>query len=111
MISKHVYKKWNQRLFQEIYKAWRAGRVESNPADVWYQQELNFFDEIVIPLAKRLKESGAFGVSSDEYLNYAEKNREEWASRGHEAVQSFRGHAEGKELRAARRRSSGYGAR
>ena len=35
-----------------------------------------------IPLAKKLKECGAFGVSSDEYLNYAKQNREEWAKRG-----------------------------
>ena len=38
-----------------------------------------------IPLAKKLKDCGVFGVSSDEYLNYAMKNREEWARKG-EAV-------------------------
>jgi hypothetical protein len=38
-----------------------------------------------IPLAKKLKECGVFGVSSDEYLNYAEKNLAEWTSKG-EAV-------------------------
>ena len=27
-----------------------------------------------------------FGVSSDEYLNYAEKNRQEWEERGEEVV-------------------------
>jgi hypothetical protein len=36
-------------------------------------------------LAKKLKDCGVFGVSSDEYLNYAIKNREEWARKG-EAV-------------------------
>ena len=62
-----------------MYKAWLAGRIEEDPSETWYEQELNFFDNYVIPLAKRLKESGAFGVSSDEYLNYAKKNRVEWA--------------------------------
>jgi hypothetical protein len=33
-----------------------------------------------------LKDCGVFGVSSDEYLNYAMKNREEWEIRGHEVV-------------------------
>lgn len=37
--------------------------------------ELGFFDNYVIPLAKKLKECGVFGVSSDEYLNYALENR------------------------------------
>ena len=39
-----------------------------------------------IPLAKKLKDCGVFGVSSGEYLNYAMKNREEWVSRGKEVV-------------------------
>lgn len=47
------------------------------PADNWYKGELGFFDFYIIPLAKKLKECGVFGVSSDEYLNYAQKNRQE----------------------------------
>jgi hypothetical protein len=37
-------------------------------------------------LAKKLKECGVFGVSSDEYLNYAMQNRAEWAARGEELM-------------------------
>jgi hypothetical protein len=40
----------------------------------------------IIPLAKKLKDCGVFGVSSDEYLNYAMKNRQEWKDRGLEVV-------------------------
>ena len=40
----------------------------------------------VIPLAKKLKECGVFGVSSGEYLDYAQKNREEWVSKGEQVV-------------------------
>jgi len=40
----------------------------------------------VIPLAKKLKECGVFGVSSDEYLTYAEQNRAEWEQRGEEIL-------------------------
>jgi len=43
----------------------------------------------VIPLAKKLKDCGVFGVSSDEYLNYAMMNREEWEKRGEEVVARF----------------------
>lgn len=44
--------------------------------------ELGFFDKYIIPLAKKLKDCGVFGVSSDEYLDYAEMNRKEWALNG-----------------------------
>jgi class 3 adenylate cyclase len=82
----HVFRKWNQALFEEMYEAYRSGRAATNPADFWYQGEIGFFDYYIIPLAKKLKDCGVFGVSSDEYLNYAMKNREEWEARGHEVV-------------------------
>jgi 3'5'-cyclic nucleotide phosphodiesterase len=82
----HIYRKWNERLFMEMYKAYSTGRAEKNPADFWYQGEIGFFDFYIIPLAKKLSDCGVFGVSSDEYLNYALKNREEWESRGKEVV-------------------------
>jgi 3'5'-cyclic nucleotide phosphodiesterase len=85
-----IYQKWNQRLFEEMYKAHKAGRMMAgkNPAEGWYESELSFFDSYVIPLAKKLKECGVFGVSSDEYLNYAMANREEWSIRGRELVKT-----------------------
>lgn len=68
-----VYRKWNARLFHEMYKAYKEGRMKKNPSDFWYKGELGFFDFYVIPLAKKLKDCGVFGVSSEEYLNYARK--------------------------------------
>lgn len=82
----HVYRKWNERLFHEMYKAYLEGRAERNPADFWYEGEMGFLDHYVIPLAKKLKECGVFGVSSDEYLSYAQGNRAEWERRGQEIV-------------------------
>jgi hypothetical protein len=46
----------------------------ADPSENWYQGEIGF-DFYIIPLAK-LKDCGVFGVSSDEYLNYALKNRQ-----------------------------------
>jgi hypothetical protein len=37
-------------------------------------------------LAKKLKDCGVFGVSSDEYLQYAMTNRKMWEERGLEIV-------------------------
>ena len=85
----HIYRKWNRCLFQEMYVAYSEGRLAKNPAEFWYHGEIGFFDNYIIPLAKKLKDCNVFGVSSDECLNYALANREEWASRGEEIVQEL----------------------
>ena len=85
----HVYQKWNKQLFTELYQAWRAGRMGADPSTFWYQGELGFFDNYIIPLAKKLKECNVFGVSSDEYLTYAVLNRAEWEERGQDIVDSL----------------------
>jgi hypothetical protein len=74
-------------LFAEMVTAYKEGRTDGkNPADSWYEGEIGFFNFYIIPLAKKLKECKVFGVSSDEYLKYAEKNLSEWESRGQEVV-------------------------
>ncbi|CAB9515672.1 Receptor-type guanylate cyclase gcy [Seminavis robusta] len=82
----HVYRKWNQRLFEEMYKAYKEGRSEKDPTEFWYKGEIGFFDFYIIPLAKKLKDCGVFGVASDEYLTYALQNRREWEARGEAVV-------------------------
>lgn len=82
----HIYRKWNERFFMECYAAYRMGRADSDPSIGWYKGEIGFFDFYIIPLARKLKECGVFGVSSDEYLDYAERNRQEWVERGEEVV-------------------------
>jgi 3'5'-cyclic nucleotide phosphodiesterase len=82
----HIYRKWNQLFYFECYDAYSNGRAMVDPTDTWYQGELDFYDYYIIPLAKKLKECGVFGVSSTEYLQYALSNRSEWQSRGKEIV-------------------------
>lgn len=64
----HVYLRWNKRLFKECYLAYYSGHADKDPLESWYEGELAFFDNYIIPLAKKLKECGVFGVASDEYL-------------------------------------------
>jgi len=40
----HIYRKWNERLFEEMYKAYREGRSAKDPSEFWYNGELGFFD-------------------------------------------------------------------
>eukprot|EP00531_Pseudo-nitzschia_arenysensis_P017059 CAMPEP_0116128232 /NCGR_PEP_ID=MMETSP0329-20121206/7251_1 /TAXON_ID=697910 /ORGANISM="Pseudo-nitzschia arenysensis, Strain B593" /LENGTH=1433 /DNA_ID=CAMNT_0003622359 /DNA_START=227 /DNA_END=4528 /DNA_ORIENTATION=- len=85
----HMYRRWNERLFEEGYKAFIEGRAEKDPSENWYQGELGFYDFYIIPLAKKIKQCAVFGVSSDEYLAYALANREEWEERGNEVVKDM----------------------
>jgi hypothetical protein len=85
----YVYQKWNRLLFVEMYQAWKIGRMVENPCDFWYQGELSFFDNYIVPLAKKLKECNVFGVSSDEYLGYALRNRAEWEERGEDIIKGM----------------------
>jgi hypothetical protein len=85
----HIYIKWNERLFHELYKAHKAGHFVTDPSLGWYQGELGFFDNYVIPLAKKLFTCGVFGVSSDKFLNYARINRMEWQEKGEEKILEY----------------------
>lgn len=85
----HIYRKWNERFFRECYKAYKEGRAATDPSIGWYKGEIGFFDFYIIPLAKKLKDCGVFGVSSDEYLDYALKNRQEWENKGQELVEEM----------------------
>jgi len=82
----HIYRKWNKDFFLECSAAYMDGRVDNDPAEGWYKGEIGFFDFVVIPLAKRLSDSGAFGVVGSELSEYAAKNRYEWEEKGNEAV-------------------------
>ncbi len=86
-----VYCKWNERMFKEMYQAFLEGQSDKDPTDSWYDVEILFFDNYIIPLAKRLKACALyFGVSGDEYLDFAIKNRNEWKAKGKEAVKQMK---------------------
>ncbi|KAL3940795.1 MAG: hypothetical protein SGBAC_004733 [Bacillariaceae sp.] len=84
-----VYQKWNKRLFFEMMSAYKAGRVDKDPSEGWYGGELWFFDNYIIPLAKKLRDCGVFGASCDEVLDYARDNRLEWEQKGKEKVSEW----------------------
>jgi hypothetical protein len=72
-----------------MYFGYLQGRSEKDPSTNWYEGELWFFDFYVLPLARKLKECGVFGVSSEEYLDYAVRNRSEWARKGKEVAKTM----------------------
>jgi 3'5'-cyclic nucleotide phosphodiesterase len=85
----HVFCKWNEKLYHEMYAAYLAGRSSKDPTVDWYENEIAFFDYYVIPLAQKLKQCGVFGLSSDEYLQNALANRREWVSKGEQVTKAI----------------------
>jgi hypothetical protein len=85
----HVYIKWNEKLFQEMNRSYQEGRSDVDPSVNWYKSEIGFFDFYLIPLAKKLKECGVFGVASDEYLSYVQANRKEWELKGEQILAGY----------------------
>jgi hypothetical protein len=73
-------------LLTEMYEAYASGRTSKDPLDGWYEGELLFFDNYIIPLAQKLRECGVFGVACDEFLDYAKDNRLEWQVKGRDLV-------------------------
>jgi hypothetical protein len=63
-----------------------ANDDKSCPSKGWYGGELWFFDNYIIPLAKKLDTCGAFGISTDEFLSYATENRKRWQTQGADIV-------------------------
>jgi hypothetical protein len=86
----HVYSKWNKKLFFEMYSAYSKGRTNADPSESWYEGEISFFDNYIIPLAQKLQDCNVFGAFSDEFMNYAMSNRTEWKEKGKSIVEGYK---------------------
>jgi 3'5'-cyclic nucleotide phosphodiesterase/Adenylate and Guanylate cyclase catalytic domain len=85
-----TYQKYNTRLFEERFVAWLKGAPGAgDPAVGWYDGEIWFFENYIIPLAQKLHECGVFGVSYHESLSYAQQNLLEWRQKGHGIVRDM----------------------
>jgi hypothetical protein len=85
----HIYRKWNDCLFKELYRAYQEGRGDVDPSKYWYEREISVFDKSIIPIIEKLEQCGVFGVASKEAMNYAMRNQQEWVVRGKEIVQEM----------------------
>jgi hypothetical protein len=84
-----VYEKWCFKHLEERYASFKQGQSQEDPSVSWYNNELEYFDNCIIPLAMELKDCEAFVVSNDDYLNHALKNRQLLAKEGLHMVPVF----------------------
>jgi hypothetical protein len=87
-----VYIEWNEKLFFELYRTYKEGS-DKDPSEFWYEGRS---DSSTSFLALKLKTCGVFGVSSDEYLNYATI-----ATSGKGREEAIKGYMKGEDEEAA----------
>jgi hypothetical protein len=46
-----TFLRWNQQLYIELFNAYHDGRIPNDPTEGWYQNQINFFDNYILPLA------------------------------------------------------------
>ena len=80
---------WNEKQFSEAYKNYQNGILRTNPVENWYFTQLAFFETYIIPLSKRIRNCGLFGIAGEEYFRHAQRNRHEWDNKGQELIETY----------------------
>jgi hypothetical protein len=74
--------KWSNRLFLELRKAYVEGRGEC-PQNGWFTNQISFIDAYLLPLARKLDDTGVFGdVKGSVFAEKVEESRERWTREG-----------------------------
>jgi hypothetical protein len=74
--------KWSNRLFLELRKAHVQGRGES-PQNGWFRNQVGFLNAYLLPLARKLDDTGVFGDTRGAiFAENVEENRERWTREG-----------------------------
>jgi hypothetical protein len=76
-----TFLKWSNRCYMEFRAAYQSGKGE-DPGSSWYENQIGFLDFYVIPLAKNLHFSRAFGEFGEEFVNNILSNKEQWMKEG-----------------------------
>ncbi|CAJ1969922.1 unnamed protein product [Cylindrotheca closterium] len=74
--------KWSNKLYLELRKAHAMGRG-ADPTDGWYNNQIGFLEAYLLPLARRLDDTGVFGTERGGiFANIVMANRERWGVEG-----------------------------
>lgn len=79
------FKKWSQALLLECTEAGKE--VWIVPKSFWQKTQLEYFDQVMVPLTKKMEQTGVLGFMGTEFSSYANQNREELASTAAGAVE------------------------
>jgi hypothetical protein len=74
--------KWSNRLFFELRRAYVNGRG-MDPTDGWYSNQIGFLEAYLLPLARKLDDTGVFGDERGSiFADIVEENRNRWTREG-----------------------------
>jgi hypothetical protein len=73
---------WSNCLFLEMRRAYVQGRGES-PQNGWFRNQIGFLEAYLLPLARKLDDTGVFGdTRGARFAEIVEENRERWTREG-----------------------------
>jgi hypothetical protein len=66
----------------------RQGKVDDSISngESFFETQLAYFDDVIIPLANKIKECGFFEICCREYLDFAMSNRADWEKQGSQII-------------------------
>lgn len=74
--------KWSNRLFLELKKAFVQGRGD-DPQAGWFNNQIGFLEAYLLPLARKLDDTGVFGDTRGSiFAHIVEENKERWMREG-----------------------------
>jgi hypothetical protein len=74
--------KFSNRLFLELRRAYVQGRGD-NPQNGWFSNQIGFLEAYLLPLARRLDDTGVFGDTiGARFAQIVEENRDRWMREG-----------------------------
>jgi len=80
-------KKWSNRLYLELRKAYVAKRG-FDAQTKWFENQIGFLESYLLPLAHRLEDTGVF-PSNIEFAKIVEDNRDRWLTEGYDVAQDI----------------------
>jgi hypothetical protein len=74
--------KWSNRLFLELKKAYVQGRG-ADPQEGWFKNQIGFLEAYLLPLARKLDDTGVFGdTRGSMFEKIVEDSKERWMKEG-----------------------------
>ena len=78
---------WSSRLYLELRRALMNGRG-SDPEPRWFENQIGFLESYLLPLSRRLEDTGVFGEAVGEsFSKIVEGNRDKWLIDGFDVTQ------------------------
>jgi len=78
--------RWNERMFEEKYKAFQEDRSLEDPTRTWFKETLDAFNSYLFPLA--LRKAKLFGIHNG--MAHVKSNREQWIECGSLCVDAMK---------------------